>query len=234
MFRGTFGTDYSEDNRVQICSSQDGDKIFVTWLDTRLEGAEENNAPDVFARGIDVNMPPEPWKYTVNENGEDMPVNVTTFSEAMWQAYFAVTSRFALDDGDGTYTIPISYQAMTTPFDPALPVQYNYIQDFSFTEGIDWIVGIDEKGKQALPSVSQNFPNPFSQTSTIEVSLQNKGDLSLKVSNLLGQEVMTINKGVVAAGSYTFIVDGSKLTDGVYFYTVKVNDSEVTKKMIVR
>ena len=95
-FRGTFGTDYTEDNRIQISSSQDGDKVFVTWLDTRLEGAEENNAPDVFARGIDVNMPPIPWGYTANEEGEDLAINVTTFSEAMWQAYFAVTSRIHL------------------------------------------------------------------------------------------------------------------------------------------
>ncbi|NTW26306.1 MAG: T9SS type A sorting domain-containing protein, partial [Lentimicrobium sp.] len=234
QFRGTFGTDYSEDNRVQICSSQDGDKMFVTWLDTRLEGAEENNAPDVFARGIDINMPPIPWNYSVNESGEDMPVNVTTFSEAMWQAYFAVTSRFALDDGDGTYTIPISYQAMTTPFDPALPVQYKYIQDFSFTVGLDWIVGVDEKDNTEVPSVSQNYPNPFSQTSTIEVNLRNAGDLSLKVSNLLGQEVMTINKGMVPAGSYSFVIDGKDLKNGVYFYTVRTNNTEVTNKMIVR
>ena len=235
QFRGTFGTDYTEDNRIQISSSQDGDKIFVTWLDTWLEGAEENNAPDVFARGIDVNMPPVPWKYTVNELGEDLATNVTTFSEAMWQSYFAVTSRITLDDGDGTYIIPICYQQMTTPFDPALPVQYKYIQDFSFTEGIDWIlVGVDEKGKQELPSVSQNYPNPFNQTSTIEVNLKEAANLSLKVSNILGQEVMDIQRGMVTAGSYTFTIDGTDLQKGVYFYTVKANNSEVTKKMIVR
>ncbi len=234
QFRGTFGTDYSEDNRIQISSTQDGDKIFVTWLDTWLEGAEENNAPDVFARGIDVNMPPEPWKYSVNEIGEDLPTNVTTFSEAMWQSYFAVTSRISLDDGDGTYTIPICYQQMTTPFDPALPVQYKYIQDFSFTDIGFWLVGIDEKGKQELPSVSQNYPNPFSQTSTIEVNLTEAANLSLKVSNILGQEVMNIQRGLVAAGSYNFTIDGTDLQKGVYFYTVKANNSEVTKKMIVR
>jgi hypothetical protein len=48
MFRGTFGTDYTEDNRIQITTTQDGDKVFVSWLDTQLEGATENNAPDIY------------------------------------------------------------------------------------------------------------------------------------------------------------------------------------------
>ena len=59
-----------------------------------------------------------------------MAVNVTTFSEAMWQSYFGVTSGTRLDDGNGNYTVPMTYQQMTTPFDPALPVQFKYIQDF--------------------------------------------------------------------------------------------------------
>lgn len=134
QFRGTFGTDYTEDNRIQASSTQDGNKVFITWLDTRLEGAEENNAPDIYARGIDVSVAPDYRSLTTNEAGEDLPNNVTTFSEAMWQAYFMVTSRITLDDGDGTYTIPFSYEALTTPFDPALPVQYKYIQDFTFTD----------------------------------------------------------------------------------------------------
>jgi hypothetical protein len=236
QFRGTFGTDYDEDNRIQICTSQDGDKVFVTWLDTRLEGAEENNAPDVFIRGIDVNMPPVPWCYTANENGEDLPTNVTTFSEAMWQSYFAITSRYALDDGMDNYTIPICYMAMTTPFDPLLPVQYKYIQDFMFTEA-DWdlcYTGIGENDDKNSLSVSQNYPNPFSRNTTIDVTLPSTADLSLRVSNLLGQEVMMIDKGRVAAGTYSMIIDGSNLGKGVYFYTVRSNDQEMTRRMIVR
>jgi hypothetical protein len=238
MFRGTFGTDYTEDNRIQICSSQEGDRMFVTWLDTQLEGAEENNAPDVFIRGIGISSPdPADWCHTTNDSGEDMPVNVTTFSEAMWQSYFAVTSRIALHDGEGNYTIPICYQQMTTPFDPALPVQYKYIQDFVFSNdywvGVNCWVGMDEN-KEDIPSVSQNFPNPFSQNSTIDVNLVKAADLSLKVTNLLGQDVILINKGEVAAGSYSFNIDGTNLNDGVYFYTVKADNQEVTKKMIVR
>jgi hypothetical protein len=234
MFRGTYGTDYTEDNRIQIGSTMDGSKVFVTWLDTQLEGATENNAPDIMARGIDVQYYPAYRCLTVDGTGADMPTNVTTFSEAMWQAYFASTSRYVLED-NGTYTIPFSYEALTTPFDPALPVQYKYIQDFSFTEA-DWnecYVGVNEQDTKSITSVSQNYPNPFSQTSTIQVNLEAKASLKLVVTNLLGQQVMEIERGDVQAGTHEFVIDGSKLGNGIYFYTVYAGKETVTNKMIV-
>jgi hypothetical protein len=233
MFRGTFGTDYTEDNRIQCTSTQDGDKVFVTWLDTQLEGAEENNAPDIFCRGIDVNSSPTPFYFTLDAEGQELPVNVTTFSEAMWQAYFGVASRFAFDDGNGNYTIPMSYQQMTTPFDPALPVQYKYIQDFMFTDADFMMVGVDEKEPVSITSVSQNYPNPFSNSSTVQVKLAQKANLKLVVTNLMGQQVQVIEKGDVASGSYDFKIDGSKLGNGIYFYTVYAGQESITRKMIV-
>jgi hypothetical protein len=234
MFRGTFGTDYTEDSRIQVSSTQDGAKVFVTWLDTQLEGAEENNAPDIFARGIDVYWYPSYRCLTVNEAGADDATNVTTFSEAMWQSYFASTSRYTLED-NGTYTIPFSYEALTTPFDPALPVQFKYIQDFAFTDA-DWeecYVGIGEEVKKNIASVSQNYPNPFSQTSTVRVNLEAGTSLKMVVTNLLGQQVMEIVRGDVNAGMHEFVIDGSKLGNGVYFYTVYAGSETVTNKMIV-
>ena len=233
MFRGTFGTDYTEDNRIQASRTQDGTKVFITWLDTRLEGAEENTAPDIFIRGIMPNVPPNPYKFTGNENGEDMPVNVTTFSEAMWQSYFGVTASITLDDGNGNYTVPMAYQQMTTPFDPALPVQFKYIQDFMFTDADFIFTGVEEKEMKNITSVSQNYPNPFSQNTTVNVNLDQKANLSLVVTNLLGQQVMRIDRGVVPAGAYDFQIDGSQLTNGVYFYTVNAGDDSVTRKMVI-
>lgn len=234
MFRGTFGTDYTEDNRIQAARTQDGTKVFITWLDTRLEGAEENTAPDIFIRGIAPNVPPNPYKFTGDLDGLDMPVNVTTFSEAMWQSYFAVTASIAFDDGNGNYTVPMAYQQMTTPFDPALPVQFKYIQDFMFTDADFIFTGVNEQEEvKSITSVSQNYPNPFSQNSTVRVNLEQKANLSLVVTNLLGQQVMRIERGDVPAGDYDFQIDGSQLTNGVYFYTVNAGDESVTRKMVI-
>lgn len=66
------------------------------------------------------------------------------------------------------------------------------------------------------------------------MNLDKAANLSLTVTNLLGQEVINMDKGAVTAGSYTFTVDGAHLKDGVYFYTVRADNREVTNKMIVR
>ena len=93
-------------------------------------------------------------------------------------------------------------------------------------------VGMEEKIIQE-ETVSQNFPNPFGETTYIQVETLGRTDLTLEVSNLMGQKVMEINNGEVNAGNHLFKVNARDLTPGVYFYTVKAGEQSVTKKMIV-
>ena len=81
--------------------------------------------------------------------------------------------------------------------------------------------------------VSQNYPNPFTTTSTVQVNLRHSAELSLDVVNMMGQKVYTINTGIAKPGMNTITIDGTKLTPGIYFYTVKAGESAITKKMIV-
>nr|NQU93834.1 T9SS type A sorting domain-containing protein [Bacteroidota bacterium] len=232
-FRGNFG-DLTEDNRINASVTTDGMIITMTWLDTQLEGVEENNQPDVYARGFNLAT-----NYlSGDEIGEDLPDNVTAFSAGMWQAYFEATSHYTLTVED-QYIVPIVYEDMD-PLDPAAEVQFKYIQDFYYTDA-DFIwesnnpdpgVGI-EPVENNLTFVSQNYPNPFSGTSVITVKLEKATDLSLEVFNLTGQKVYEINNGKVSVGSHTLTIDASNLSSGVYFYTVFAGENSVTKKMIV-
>ena len=81
--------------------------------------------------------------------------------------------------------------------------------------------------------VSQNFPNPFTSTSIVQVNLRQATELSLDVVNMMGQKVYSINTGMGKAGLNTMTIDGSNLTPGIYFYTVRAGESAITKKMIV-
>jgi hypothetical protein len=94
-------------------------------------------------------------------------------------------------------------------------------------EGIADVEAIDNS------SVTQNFPNPFSTVTTVNVTLEEASNLSLVVTNLTGQKVMEINKGQVPAQTHTFTIDASNLQSGIYFYTVTAGASQVTRKMIV-
>ncbi len=232
-FRGIFGN-CDVDNHINASITTDGLKVFITWLDTQLEGVEENNQPDVYARGYDLAT-----NCLSGDNaGADLPNNVTAYSAGMNQAYFATTSHYTLTVGD-QYIIPIVYEDFD-PLNPSSIVQFKYIQDFSYTdEDFIWssitlpcFVCI-ESLENNKTFVSQNFPNPFNNTSVVTVNLKKASELSLEVFNLTGQKVYEINNGKVVAGSHTLTIDASNLSSGVYFYTVYAGAVKVTKKMII-
>jgi hypothetical protein len=81
--------------------------------------------------------------------------------------------------------------------------------------------------------LSQNYPNPFNPTTQIEYSIVKGSYITLKVYNLLGQEVKTLIAGFQHAGNYRVTFDGSNLSSGVYFYRLETGNNSVTKKMIL-
>lgn len=97
--------------------------------------------------------------------------------------------------------------------------------DFPFSEG-----------SSELPdrySLRQNYPNPFNPTSTIEYELPQAGQVTIKVIDILGKEVASIENGYREAGSYKVTVDAKDLGTGVYFYTIHSGSFAMTRKMMV-
>ena len=129
-FRGYFGPDFqlTEDNRTQVSSTQDGSKIFVSWLDTDFAGASNNSMPDIFCWGFDA----------INQSFTHV-ANITQSSEAGFEAFNGTASHYVFSN-QNSYTIPFVYQTITD-FDPLSPVDYKYINDFSFTDS-DFISGV--------------------------------------------------------------------------------------------
>jgi hypothetical protein len=79
-----------------------------------------------------------------------------------------------------------------------------------------------------------NYPNPFNPTTTFEFSVPNDGLTTVKIYNVLGQEVLTAFNGEVKAGTYQHATfDGSKFSSGVYFYSVENNGQHMVKKMLM-
>lgn len=89
--------------------------------------------------------------------------------------------------------------------------------------------------KELIPSffVSKNYPNPFSDKTTISINIIKPGNALLEVTNLAGQRLMTMEKTNLSAGNHRFIIDASQLAPGVNFYTIRFNNESITNKMIV-
>ncbi len=93
-----------------------------------------------------------------------------------------------------------------------------------------------EKTDIEIPDVfelSQNYPNPFNPTTTINFSVAKESDVTVAIYDITGQQVAILVNDYVPAGKYQISWDASKLTSGVYFYTMIAENFVQTKKMIL-
>lgn len=79
----------------------------------------------------------------------------------------------------------------------------------------------------------QNYPNPFNPGTLIKYHVPEKSFVSLKVYDLLGEELATLVNEEKSAGSYDVNFDAGQLSSGFYIYTIKAGNFTSTKKMIL-
>jgi hypothetical protein len=100
----------------------------------------------------------------------------------------------------------------------------------------DQATAVVSQNTKTLPTkyaISQNYPNPFNPTTNINYAIPQSGNVSLKLYNILGQEVATIFQGFQKAGNYVANFNASKLASGVYLYRLQAGNFTVTKKMVL-
>ncbi len=94
---------------------------------------------------------------------------------------------------------------------------------------------IDEIGTEVPRdfALHQNYPNPFNPTTLIRYELPRDGEVTLKVYNVLGREVMTLVNTRQSPGTYEVSLDASSLSSGTYFYQLQSGDVVQTKSFIL-
>ncbi|MBD3219278.1 MAG: DUF4397 domain-containing protein, partial [candidate division Zixibacteria bacterium] len=81
--------------------------------------------------------------------------------------------------------------------------------------------------------LGQNYPNPFNPTTNISFSLPESGKVTLRVYNVLGQEVRTLADEYMDAGVHTIQFDANDLSSGMYFYRINTESFTESKKMML-
>jgi hypothetical protein len=79
----------------------------------------------------------------------------------------------------------------------------------------------------------QNYPNPFNPATSIKFSIAEKGNVTLKVFDVVGRKVAELVNGEKEPGNYEITFDASKLSSGVYFFQLSSAGSFQSKKMIL-
>jgi len=113
-----------------------------------------------------------------------------------------------------------------------LKTTFGNMTEFEMT---DVITGIDEY-VTSLPAeykLEQNYPNPFNPSTIIRFNIPENGLVSLKIYNVLGQEVASLVNEEMSSGSYNVSFNASNLSSGIYFYTLNSKNYTSTKKMVL-
>jgi hypothetical protein len=94
-------------------------------------------------------------------------------------------------------------------------------------------VGVRDERVPKSFTLYQSYPNPFNPSTTIDYDITAEIFVSLKIYNVLGQEVGTLVHQQQRAGSYSVTFDASHLPSGVYFYRLEAGSYTNMKKMVL-
>jgi hypothetical protein len=135
-------------------------------------------------------------------------------------------------EGYGTTTEPQFYSFIDESLQPGI-YQYRLKQiDFDGSFEYSIVVEVIIQGPTEF-SLSQNYPNPFNPATSLQYSVSSRQIVSLKVYDLLGNEIATIVNEEKPAGEYEVEFNGIELSSGIYFYQLKAGSFIETKKMIL-
>jgi hypothetical protein len=151
----------------------------------------------------------------------------TTEDTIYWE--FGYKPLNAVNEWDTIYSCGLSLVWDTIPdfrdrwnFGPKFPVK---------------ILSVTEAGENSNQPddfiLYQNYPNPFNPTTNIAFRISDFGFISLKVFDLLGNEVATLVNEEKFPGEYEVSFNATELTSGLYFYRLETDNSVLTKKMLL-
>ena len=111
------------------------------------------------------------------------------------------------------------------------------INPIRLSQYLEIVTNIEQKNSGKLPKgfvLNQNYPNPFNPSTAIEFSIPKTEFVTLKIYNLLGQEVTTLVSEKLTPGNYKCEWDACGFASGVYIYKITTdNGFEKSKKLVL-
>jgi hypothetical protein len=92
-------------------------------------------------------------------------------------------------------------------------------------------VSVGEEGVPITYALSQNYPNPFNPTTLIRYQIPAAAHVTLRLYNLIGQQVGELVNETQVVGRYQVTLDASSLPSGIYFYRITAGNFTETKKL---
>ncbi len=187
---------------------------------------------------------PLPFQYCLSNvelNGEgNILSGDPMFSTETGMPFLAADSP-CIDSGnpDPVYNDP---EDPANPGGARWPAQGGLRNDIGFTGGpsidslaVDWL-DVEPFAPVIQPGsflLGQPYPNPFNATARVDYRLEHPAEVTLKVHNILGQEVASLHQGMQPAGRHSLVIDGSAWASGVYLLTLRSKQEARTRKLLL-
>ncbi len=137
----------------------------------------------------------------------------------------------------------VSFNTCSNAYSATLDENYIYVADFSGVTVLEYDlvnkIEQDENYKSITDfKLFQNYPNPFNPNTQIDFYLNRKANVTLVVYDILGRKVKNLISSQLPASNYSYAWDGKdnngqEVVSGVYYYKVTMDNTSITKKMVL-
>ncbi len=171
-----------------------------------------------------------PWEYSVTDGTSDANIlreGLNTFSNVPGDTIFPGVTVIRVG-GRFSYIRGIVYYSFN---------RYKIVPRTNADFGIYTPpVGVRDDMSNIIPDnyfLSNNYPNPFNPKTVIEYAVPREELVTLKIYNVIGQEITTLRNEIQKPGIYSVTFDASKLSSGLYFYRLQAGKFSQIKKMVL-
>ena len=200
----------------------------------------------------DAVMPLFPTEVTITGNNNSIKLNWKKPQKATdgdtakkYVIYKSTSPTFTINDPKNIYNISTtSQEEFVDLFSVPFNIEYYYT-----------ITALDKLNNESIPSqivsykttsvfaekiiakqyhLYQNYPNPFNPKTTITFTLPKQEDVSIKIYDLLGKDILTLVNEVRSAGVHTIYFDGSQLPSGIYICRINTSSWSSSIKMTLQ
>ena len=214
-------------------------EIKIGLSDERPEGAHMRVEPEVLdfgeslATGVDHTIE----AMFISFGDTTLEVTDIRLSPSATDYFTLSQSEFEVEAGDTGYVEVTFHSDTTMEFETQFLVANNSVNEPNFLWRVSAsTLSILENIRPGIPGeyyLSQNHPNPFNPSTTIEFALTKAGDVQFDVFDMNGKLVMESYEGRLSAGYHSMEIDASGMPAGVYMYRLTSNEFSSMKKMIL-
>jgi hypothetical protein len=216
-----------------------------------INGLGAYGSPVKYARITAVSTGTETLFYIFYRSGDpdEIRVFIRPFTDGTLSPHYAahMSSVYPAGIGSGTGWFTITSGEVTvdllrfqvTNADQSVLLSEFYIPvEYHFNSGTDVDSPPANLGCPTAYHMHQNYPNPFNPVTKIRYELPQSSEVMLRIFNLQGKEVRTLVRQEMPAGYFKVLWDGKddrgkQVANGIYLYTLVVQDLVLTRKMIL-